>query len=76
MKRAAVSSILVAVVLLALGVILEAQLPKKIPRIGFLPTVSLPLSRTAFRHSEQGLRELGYVEGKNIVIEWAIPYPP
>jgi hypothetical protein len=36
MKRAAVPSILVAVVLLALGVIAEAQQPKKVPRIGFL----------------------------------------
>src|SRR5262245_24919055 len=48
----------------------EAQQPKKVPRIGYL-SVSSPsamLTRTeAFRH---GLRELGYVEGKNIVIEW------
>jgi len=36
MKRAAVPSILVAVVLLALGVIAEAQQPKKLPKIGFL----------------------------------------
>ena len=36
MKRAAVPSILVAVVLLALGVMAEAQQPTKIPRIGFL----------------------------------------
>jgi len=36
MKRAAVPSILVAVVLLALGVIAEAQQPKKVPRIGYL----------------------------------------
>ena len=48
----------------------EAQQPAKIPRIGFLlggsPTTS-PARREAFR---QGLRELGYVEGKNIVIEY------
>ena len=36
MKKAAVPSILVGVVLLALGVIAEAQQPKKIPRIGYL----------------------------------------
>ena len=36
MKKAAVPSILVAVVLLVLGVIAEAQQPKKVPRIGFL----------------------------------------
>jgi hypothetical protein len=36
MKKAAVPSILVAVVLLALGVIAEAQQPKKVPRLGYL----------------------------------------
>jgi hypothetical protein len=36
MKKAAVPSILVAVVLLALGVKAEAQQPKKVHRIGFL----------------------------------------
>ena len=36
MKRAAVPSILVAVVLLAVTVIAEAQQPKKVPRIGLL----------------------------------------
>ena len=48
----------------------RAQQPIKIPRIGYLfanfPTTS-PARREAFR---QGLRELGYVEGKNIVIEY------
>jgi len=48
----------------------QAQQPTKIPRIGFLVASSLSanLARTeAFR---QGLRALGYVEGKNIIIEW------
>ena len=48
----------------------EAQQPKKVPRIGFLyaGSPSGQLARAeAFR---QGLRELGYVEGKNIVIEY------
>jgi ABC-type uncharacterized transport system substrate-binding protein len=51
----------------------EAQQPTKVPRIGLLGggSASTNAARTdAFR---QGLRELGYVEGKNIVIEelWA-----
>jgi ABC-type uncharacterized transport system substrate-binding protein len=46
----------------------EAQQRTKIPRIGWLTAGSLNSPRIeAFR---QGLRELGYVEGKNIVIEW------
>jgi putative ABC transport system substrate-binding protein len=49
----------------------EAQAPK-VPRIGFLVNSSASESLTAlridaFRH---GLSELGYVEGKNIVIEY------
>ena len=47
-----------------------AQQPVKVSRIGFLgfPSPSANAARhEAFR---QGLRELGYVEGKNIVIEW------
>jgi putative ABC transport system substrate-binding protein len=48
----------------------EAQQQAKIPRIGFL--LGSPLSSNAARTDafRQGLRELGYVEGKNILIEW------
>jgi putative ABC transport system substrate-binding protein len=70
MKRAAVPSILVAVVLLAVAVIAEAQQPARVPWIGYLATASTstnPARTEAFR---QGLRELGYVEGKNISIEY------
>jgi len=46
----------------------EAQQAKKLPRIGYLSASSLgENNEEAFR---QGLRELGYVEGQNIVIEW------
>jgi putative ABC transport system substrate-binding protein len=45
----------------------EAQQPTKIPRIGFLQSSDSPLAIVAFR---QGLRDLGYVEGENIVIEY------
>ena len=47
----------------------QAQQPTKIPRIGYL--VGFPSSASARNEAfRQGLRELGYVEGKNIVIEW------
>ncbi len=60
---------LLATVLLTTALIAEAQQAKKVPRIGFLLGSSPgPDARVeAFR---QGLRDLGYVEGKNIVIEW------
>jgi putative ABC transport system substrate-binding protein len=70
MKKAGLSSILIAVVLVAVAVVAEAQQPKKVPRIGFLTGDSLSAisdRREAFR---QGLRGLGYVEEKNIVVEW------
>jgi putative tryptophan/tyrosine transport system substrate-binding protein len=48
----------------------QAQQPTKVPRVGFL--TGAPLSSQSARNEafRQGLRELGYVEGKNIVIEW------
>ena len=61
---------LFAVALTVHAVNAEAQQPTKIPRIGYLGGASLcaiPAPIEAFR---QGLRELGYVEGKNIVIGW------
>jgi hypothetical protein len=70
MKKAAVPSILIAVVLLAVAVIAEAQQPKKVPRIGYLIGASLSESSARIPSFRQGLRELGYVEGKNIIIEW------
>jgi putative ABC transport system substrate-binding protein len=56
--------------LFALCSVSEAQQPGRIPRIGYLQVTasSAVAARTeAFR---QGLRELGYVDGKNIMIEW------
>src|SRR6266481_7602541 len=70
MKKAAILSILVAVAVLAVRVLAEAQQPKKVPRIGFLATVSPSTISSRVDSFRQGLRELGYVEGKNIVIEW------
>jgi putative ABC transport system substrate-binding protein len=58
------------VVLFALCSSAEAQQPKKVSRVGYLagPSRSSMSARTeAFR---QGLRELGYIEGKNIVMEY------
>ena len=61
----------ISVVYLAVGALLsvlcvpaEAQQPGKIPHIGFLSLSGA--NQEAFR---QGLRDLGYIEGKNIAIE-------
>ena len=48
----------------------EAQQPTKIPRIGYLAIVSPSVNADRIEAFRRGLRELGYVEGKNIVIEW------
>ena len=48
----------------------EAQQPTKIPRIGFLGTASPSAVSARVEAFRQGLRELGYVEGKSILIEY------
>ena len=70
MKKASAPSILVAMMLLAVGVTAQAQQPKKVPRIGFLIGSSPAAIAARIEAFRQGLRDLGYVEGKNIVIEW------
>src|SRR2546422_10371598 len=52
------------------GAVAHAQQAKKVPRIGYLTNASLSASAGRIEAFRQGLRELGYVEGKNIVIEW------
>jgi len=62
--------LLFAALLVAFSASAQAQQPTKIPRIGFvsgLPLASLSTRTEAFR---QGLRDLGYVEEKTIVIEY------
>src|SRR6185503_10824138 len=70
MKRAAVSSILVAVVLLAVAVTAEAQQPKKVPRIGYLSSSDPATESTRAEAIRLALRKLGYIEGQNIAIEY------
>jgi putative ABC transport system substrate-binding protein len=72
MKKVAVPSILVAVVLLALGVTAEAQQPKNVPRIGYLSTGDPTSESSRSEAIRLALRELGYIDGQNIAIELPI----
>jgi putative ABC transport system substrate-binding protein len=63
--------VLLVGLVLASGRFVEAQQPKKIPRVGYLSSIgdaSAPGPHIeAFK---RGLRDLGYIEGKNILIEY------
>ena len=59
---------------LAIGLMLAplaagAQPPTKLPRVGYLSYESRSLGFASFEPIAQGLRELGYLEGRNIVFE-------
>src|SRR5919198_1875008 len=56
--------------LLALGSLADAQQAKKVPRIGYLSPLSRSVGDDRREGFRQGLHELGYVEGKNIVVEY------
>ena len=56
--------------LLALGVPVDAQQPKKISRVGYLAAVSAAADAPRLEAFRQGLRELGYIEGQNMIIEY------
>jgi len=63
------SLLLIVLLMTARGVIAEAQ-PTKVPRIGVLAAGSS--SSHAHQHAafRQGLRDLGYIEGQNIIVEY------
>jgi len=65
-----VTVLTVCAMLLALSSPSQAQQPKNVPQIGFLGFTSLSGIAARIEAFRQGLRELGYVDGKNIVIEY------
>src|SRR5215813_96280 len=70
MKKAAALPILVALMLLAIAVVAEAQQPGKIFRIGFLDNSTASGSAVLVKAFQEELSKLGWIEGKNITIEY------
>ena len=70
MRKATASSILVAVILLAVAVIAEAQQTAKVSKIGWLSIGSDSGPGSTIRGVPPELRALGYVEGKNIAFDY------
>jgi putative ABC transport system substrate-binding protein len=69
-NKAGWSPILVAAMLLAVAVSAEAQQAAKVYRIGLLSARSPSSDSTGAEAFRQGLSELGYVEGKNIILDY------
>jgi ABC-type uncharacterized transport system substrate-binding protein len=61
---------LLCAMLLVLSLPAAAQQPGKVPRIGFLGNSTAALEANLIAPFREGLHDLGYIEGKNIVIEW------
>src|SRR6478672_10531169 len=59
-----------AIVMLVAGAIAEAQQPKKVHRIGYLSNTNPARESTRSEVIRLALRELGYIEGQNITIEY------
>ena len=67
MKKLVLSSLLAATLAFVLGFAAEAQQPKKLYRIGILFVGSSSFYATWIDVFRQGLKELGYIEGQNLV---------
>jgi ABC-type uncharacterized transport system substrate-binding protein len=52
------------------GSVTEAQQPKKVARVGYLAAVSASADAPRLEAFRQGLRDLGYIEGQNIIIDF------
>jgi ABC-type uncharacterized transport system substrate-binding protein len=70
MKQASLSAVLVAMAVLTVGVPAQAQQPKKIFRIGYLSSGNSTSESTRSEAIRQRLREIGYIEGQNIALEY------
>ena len=62
--------ILLGLMLAAAGALARAQQPKKIPHLGYLAAVSASADAPRLEAFRRGLRDLGYVEGQSILIDY------
>ena len=70
MNRTILISLLIAVLLTTVS-LAEPQQPVKIPRIGYVSGTGSPSNPGPYVEAlRQGLRDLGHIDGKNIVIEY------
>ncbi|HET8563554.1 MAG TPA: ABC transporter substrate-binding protein [Candidatus Binatia bacterium] len=60
----------VGALLFAISFPAEAQQPKKVPRVGYLAAVSASADAPRLEAFRQGLRDLGYIEGQNIIVDY------
>ena len=67
-RRAFISTVALGILTMPLAA--EGQQAGKVPRIGYLSAVSAETDKSRVAAFRQGLRELGYVEGETIVIEY------
>jgi putative ABC transport system substrate-binding protein len=62
--------VLLGIPLLAFGLAVEAQQPTKVSRVAYVAAVSAAADAPRLEAFRQGLRDLGYLEGQNILIEF------
>jgi len=70
MNKRKLGSFALGVMLIALGFPAEAQRPTKVPRVGYLSNTDAATDSARAEGFRLALRELGYIEGQNIAIEY------
>lgn len=55
--------------LLAIPLTADAQAPRRVARVGYLSIATVDFDRSWLASFRQGMRDLGYVEGQNLIIE-------
>jgi putative ABC transport system substrate-binding protein len=70
-KKSKLVTFALTIALVTVGFLAEAQQPARMPRIGYVSGTGDPAIQGPYVEAlRQGLRDLGYVEGKNIIIEY------